>query len=127
MRRRGNDSRPLKSISHRSDGSELQCQVVREEIGRIAVDLSDKLWRIRRTPNAEELRRRIVIDERDKHLVHSGIRECAEKYRSGNALDDFRDHLGFARAWRSPDQVEGGTVYGTVDGLLLAAIETLVL
>src|SRR5262249_16943028 len=63
-------------------------------------------------------------EKRDKHLVHGRIRECAEKYGAGNALHDFGNHLGFAGAWRSPDEMEDGTVHGTLDGLLLAAIQT---
>src|SRR5262249_51408083 len=115
---------PLKRIFHRPDSSVLQCEILREEICRVAGDLSDKLRRIRGTANAKELCRRIVIEKRDKHLVHGRIRECAEKYGAGNALHDFGNHLGFAGAWRSPDEMEDGTVYGTLDGLLLAAIQT---
>jgi len=65
----------------------------------------------------------IVIEKGDEHLVHGGVRKCAQQHRTGNALDNLRNDPRLAGARRSPDEVEHLAIDCPVNGLGLTAIE----
>ena len=124
MRSGRDDPRLLKRVFDGTNGSVFHGEVFGETLRGIARELGNNLGRIACAPDAKEADGRIMLEQRDEHLIHGGIGESAQQDRTADAVHDFGDDLRLSGARRTPDQVKDLAVHRSVNGFLLAGVES---
>src|SRR6186713_413376 len=110
MRGGGNDVRSFERFFYRSDRAVLPSEILGEVLGRIAREFANKFRGIGRTANAKEARCRVVVEQRDQHLVQGSVRERTKEDAALNTVNNFGNDFRFACTGRTPDEVEDGAV-----------------